>query len=274
MQQLAERLRGFATALLDPALAIPPRLVGPDGEPSARRFAVYRNNVVVGLTEALQANFPAVCRLVGEEFFQAMARIYVALAPPTSPILLDYGVGFAEFVAGFEPAQSLPYLTEVARIERAWTEAYHAGEAQALSPEAFADIPSNAFSVLRLTLHPSLRIVRCRYPALTIWRMNVGDGVPAPVDIDAGGQDALVLRSAADVEVRLLSPGGADFLASLQRGECLAEATKSALSTNRQFDLSEALAVLISAGAFIGRPSKDGFSEMGSRAISTERSCS
>lgn len=274
MQQLVERLRGFATALLDPALAVPPGLVGPDGEHSARRFGVYRNNVVVGLTEALQANFPAVCRLVGEEFFQAMARIYVALAPPTSPILLDYGTGFAEFIAGFEPAQSLPYLPEVARIERAWTEAYHACEARALSAGAFANVPGDAFGGMRLTLHPSLRIVRCQYPALTIWRMNVGDGVPAPVDIDAGGQDALVIRSAADVEIRLLPAGGADFLASLQRGECLADATKSALSADGQFDLSEALAVLISAGAFIGHSSQDGFSEMGSRAISTERSCS
>jgi len=35
--------------------------------------------------------------------------------------------------------------------------------------------------------------------------MNVGDGVPAPLDLAAGGEHALVVRPLADVEVRLIS---------------------------------------------------------------------
>jgi len=72
------------------------------------RFAVYGNNVVVGLMEALQANFPATCRVVGDKFFRAMAREFVMLEPPTSPILLDYGAGFPDFIGCFEPAGPLP----------------------------------------------------------------------------------------------------------------------------------------------------------------------
>src|SRR5215468_10266336 len=104
MQQLAERQHGFASALLDPVLPIPDGLVGPDGEPGPKRFAVYRNNVVVGLTETLKDAFPAVHRIVGEDFFRAMARAYVVVEPPKSPILLDYGAGFADFIRQFEPA--------------------------------------------------------------------------------------------------------------------------------------------------------------------------
>jgi hypothetical protein len=48
-----------------------------------------------------------------------MARSYVALAPPSSPIMLDYGAGFPDFIGAFEPAKCLPYLQDVARIERA-----------------------------------------------------------------------------------------------------------------------------------------------------------
>ncbi len=120
---LGQRQSAYAAAILDPARPVPQGLIGPDGEPSAKRFAVYRNNVVVGLAAVLKAAFPAVCRIVGDEFFAAMARIYVSREPPGSPIMLDYGAGFADFVGGFEPAAGLPYLRDVARLERAWVEA-------------------------------------------------------------------------------------------------------------------------------------------------------
>jgi hypothetical protein len=74
MPSLAERQRAFAAALLDPALPTPVGIVGPGGEPSSRWFAIYRNNVVVGLTQTLKDAYPAVHRIVGADFFQAMAR--------------------------------------------------------------------------------------------------------------------------------------------------------------------------------------------------------
>ena len=125
MARWAERQQAFASALLDSNLPAPQGLVGPDGVQSERRFTVYRNNVFVGLTEALRAGFPCTARLVGEEFFMAMARIFAAAHPPGSPVLLHYGAEFPDFIASFPPAASLPYLADVARIERAATEAYH-----------------------------------------------------------------------------------------------------------------------------------------------------
>jgi hypothetical protein len=252
VQSSAERERAFAAALLDPGRPVPPGLTGPDGEPSPKRFSVYRNNVMVGLIDALAANFPAVCRIGGEAFFRAMARAFVTGRPPSSPILLDYGAAFPDFIASFEPAAPLSYLADVARIERAWIEAYHSREAEPLSPAAFAGVPVEHVSDLRLELHPSLRIVRSMLPALTIWRMNIGDGVPGPVDLDAGGEDALVLRPAAVVEVRAMPPGGAELVAALAGGGSLGAATKSAIRASPAFDLATHLAALIGAGAFTG----------------------
>jgi hypothetical protein len=238
--------------LLDPGGPVPPGLTGPDGKPSPKRFSVYRNNVVVGLIDALNANFPAVCRIVGETFFHAMARAFAIEHPPSSPILLDYGAGFPDFIASFEPAAALTYLADVARIERAWSEAYHSREAEPLSPAAFATGPVEHVADLRLELHPSLRIVRSGFPALSIWRMNVGDGVPGPIDLDAGGEDALVVRPAADVEVRAMPPGGGEFVRALACGGSLGEATNSALLASPGFALAAHLAALIAAGAFAG----------------------
>jgi hypothetical protein len=251
MEHLAERQQAFAAALLDPGLAVPDGLVGPDGEQSARRFAVYKNNVFVGLTEALRAGFPCVARIVGDEFFMAMARVFAAGTPPSSPVLLHYGAGFPEFIEAFPPAASLPYLADVARVERAATEAYHASDATALTADAFAGIPPEKSPSLRFRLHPSVRMVRSRFPAYTIWRMNLPDGTPAAVDLSES-QDMIVLRPDAEVDARQVSTVSYDFVSSLGCGMTLSQAMEAALAADPQFDLSAHLRELIRMGAFAG----------------------
>ena len=252
MLPLAERQRDFAAALLDAARPMPQGLVDPNGEPGPKRFAVYRNNVVVGLTETLKDAFPAVHRIVGPEFFQGMARAYVLIEPPRSPILLDYGAGFPDFIGEFEPAAGLPYLADVARIERAWAEAYHAPEASPIDPAVLATVPPERLPQIHLHLHPSIRLVWSQFPALTIWQMNVGDGVPAPVDLAAGAEDALVIRPQADVEVRLISRGSFNFIQALAGGASVLAATRVALAADCRFELTANLRDLIQVGAVVG----------------------
>ena len=249
MPCLAERQQAFTSALLDSSRAVPEGLIGPDGEPSARRFNVYRNNVFVGLTEALRAGFPCTARLVGDEFFAATARVFAAAHPPESPVLLHYGAGFPDFIASFPPAEPLPYLADVARIERAATEAYHERDEPPLRPGALAGVPPDAAAFLRFRLHPSVRLLRSPLPAFTIWRMNTADGTPAPVDFSER-QDTLVLRPDAEVDVRQMLPASHDFVAALAQGMTLAQALETALAADAGFDLSENLRELIQMGAF------------------------
>ncbi len=185
-------------------------------------------------------------------FFAAMARIYASAEPPASPMLFDYGAGFPHFIHGFEPAAALPYLRDVARIERAWVEAYHAPEARSLHPAAFAQVSPEDLPNLRVLLHPSLRLVRSPFPALTIWQRNADGGEPRGVDLGAGGEDALIIRSGAEVELRSLPPGGADFLQALCDGGSMLEATEAAMGADRRFGLSVNLSGLMLAGAFVG----------------------
>ena len=101
--------QSFAQALLEPGQPVPQCLAAHNAQSATRRFAVYRNNVVAGLVKAIEARFPAVEKIVGEDFFVAMARIFVVERPPRSPLLATYGDEFADFISTFEPARELTY---------------------------------------------------------------------------------------------------------------------------------------------------------------------
>jgi Putative DNA-binding domain len=237
----------LALALLDPQQPIPRGVISEDGAPATRRFAVHRNNVVVGLVEALQTRFPAVEKIVGEEFFAAMARVFVAQHPPHTPILATYGDEFAPFIASFEAARELTYLPDVARLEAARTRAYHAVDAAPIDASRFAALDPDAFSEMRIELHPSVEIIRSSHPIVTIWAMNCGLQTLAPIQ-NWRGEDALVMRPHLDVEVRSLPPGSAAFLLALAAGRPVGEAVAAAFADNAEFDLGSNIAGLIGWG--------------------------
>ena len=250
MPTLSETQGAFAAAVLAPEASVPDGVVGPGHGAAGRRFAVYRNNVASALGNTIRLAFPAVRRLVGDAFFRAMTLAYVRAEPPRSPVLLAYGATFPDFIAGFPPAASLPYLADVARIEWLWREAYHAADVAPLDPGALAAVPGAELGGLAFTMHPSLRLARSAFPAMTIWRMNVSDAEVGAVDFSVA-EDALIVRPGADVEVRAVPPGGAAFTAALAEGHTLLAAAGAAQAADARFDLAGNIAGLFAAGAFI-----------------------
>jgi hypothetical protein len=233
-------------ALLDPERPLPPTLGVPQPPSARRRFAVHRNNMVAGLVNGLRERFPVVEKIVGEEFFAAMARAFVRRCPPRSPVLAGYGDELADFLAGFPPARELPYLADVARLEAARTRAYHAADIVPLDVAAFAALSPAEVDSIQVELHPSVELVRSPHPIVTIWAMNCGARQLAPSD-DWHDEDALVARPHLQVEVRALPAGGAVFLLALAGGARLGDAAARALRECRDFDLTLNLAGLIEA---------------------------
>lgn len=240
----------FASALLDADRPVPSSVTSHTARAPQKRFAVYRNNVIAGLTAALRTQFPATERIVGEEFFAGMARVYIATEPPRSPILVDYGEGFPDFIARFPPAADLLYLADVARLENARTRAYHAADATPLDSASWQALDPSLLANTRVTLHPSVQLVRSLFPIITIWSMNAGETAPASIE-DCGAEDAVVARPHYDVQVRNLPPGGSAFLEALAGGVTLGEAAQSAAGATPEFDLAANLAGLIGAGLAI-----------------------
>lgn len=252
MPLLSEIQGAFARAALDAGAEVPPGVTCHLRKRPQKRFGVYRNNIYSNLIDVLQSRFPAVARLVGEEFFRAAARVFIERHPPASPVLMRYGAAFAGFLDGFEPAAGLPYLGDVARLEWAWAQAYHAADAAPLGAEALRGIAPDEAGGLIVTLHPSVQVVRSPWPVVTIWSANTGEGEPGPIDAGAAGEDALVVRPELSVEVRRLPEGGAAFLEALGEGKCLEDAATRALVETPEFDLQANLTGLLQCGAVTG----------------------
>jgi hypothetical protein len=240
---------GFSASLLNVARETPADVVGPNGKAAVQRYNVYRNNVMVSLIDALAAIYPAVQRITGVEFFRAMARLHIRATPPASPLLFEYGREFPAFIEDYEHARGIPWLADTARIERAWLDAYHAADAPPLSANALAAAPEDRLGDLVFSVHPAMRIVRSRYPAVAIFAMNRADGPITPLYSDAA-EDALITRPQMEVMVRRLPPGGASFLAHLIKRETLETAAAAAFAQAPSFDLAANIAGMLEAGAF------------------------
>ena len=239
----------FAAALLEPDLPVPSGVTGPRGKNARKRFAVYRNNVTVSLIDALADIFPAVQRLVGAPFFKDMARLYLTQNPPSSPVLFEYGGGFAAFIENLEPLMRFPYIADVARLERAWLDAFHAADAEPLAPEVLAAIQPERLGDLTFTPHPAAQIIRSRYAAVSILSSSRAerplDGI-RPLE----AEDGLITRPAFEVQARRLPPGAADFFEALIAGATLAEAASLTLERHPGFDLPSAISAMLEAGVF------------------------
>lgn len=239
----------FAAAVKDPSLAIPASITAWNSDAPLRRFEVYRNNVSASLRGALASRFPATQVIVGEDFFAAMAQAFIDAHPPRSPLLLNYGDDFADFVEHFSPARELAYLPDVIRLEAARSRAYHAADQTPLDACCLAAIAPENLADLRFVPHPSLGIVRSSHPIVTIWAMNAGEVDLQPID-SWHGEDALVLRPQMIVEVHRLPPGGADFLLALASGQSLGQAVDVAMAASDAFDLTANLTGALQSGVF------------------------
>lgn len=231
----------LARALLEDGDAVAPRIRGGRLTPE-KRLAIYRHNVLANLRGALADIHPVVLAIVGEAFFMHAADRFVRKTPSRSGDLNRFGATWAEFLEDYEHARDLPYLADVARLEWAWHESFHAAEHAPFDLAAFATLPAERHAGLVLRLHPSVRLLASRWPLFRIWEVNQPDyGGEMTVDWESetGGDWLLVHREGVEVALRALSRGQYTFLAALMEkdGTTLEAAAEWALAADAQFDL-------------------------------------
>jgi Putative DNA-binding domain len=236
----------FADALFD-AAPDDERMVRLHAQPG---FAVYRNTVFKGCVDALQANFPAVVRLVGERWFRSTAAAYVREHAPADARLVQYGADFPAFLEAFEPARGLPYLAGVARLDALWVQAHTAADDVSIDAAAVAAFSAEALGRAVLRPHAAARwIAFDTMPAFTIWCAN-REGREVPGDLVWQGERALLLRALGEVTWMPLSAAGYAFLDACAEGLPFDAAAARALDAQPDAALGDVIGGLLAAGTF------------------------
>jgi hypothetical protein len=220
-----------------------------DGVAAAARLSIYRNTFLGTLTNALRLSYPAVHRLVGAEFFESSARMFIEGQPPHSAYLDEYGPAFPEFLARVPAATSVPYLADVARLEWAVNCALHAPDAAPLDVRALSAVPEADHGRIRLVPHPSISLIQASYPADSIWRAVLGqdDAALSAVDLGDAPIGLLIQRLATGIDVRRLDESAWRCTSALCTGQTL----QAALEVASNIDVSTVLAEHLVAGRFI-----------------------
>jgi hypothetical protein len=224
------------------------RYVVADGLAPERRLSVYRNTFDSTLANALRITYPAVHKLVGAEFFEGAARLFAHEHPPRTSCLDLYGADFADFLAAFAPAASLPYLPDVARLEWTVNRALHAPDTQPLDASRLATVDPGLHERLRFAVDPSVSLLVVGYSADAIWRavLDGDDAALAAIDLADGPVRLLVQRLTAGVEVVRIDELAYRITAALFAGQALGMALASDPAT-----AAAVLAEHLAAGRFV-----------------------
>lgn len=223
----------------------------------SRRLSVYRNNVFYSLTNALGDLYPVVRQLVGEEFFRHLARHYLIKSPPARASMVHLGSDFPNFLEQDELETGLDYLADVARLELARHESFHARNCKAPEPETFQQLGVEKLMSCRFSLHPSLRLLKSRWAVHSIWAAHQDEQKDLGFVQLEEPEAALVIRPETNPLIYAVEPALIDFLNQLSEDKNLSCAIEQTLENNPGFDAGTALAFCISQGIFIEiRPDK------------------
>lgn len=136
---------------------------------------IYRGSIIGTLQKALKEIFPVCLKLVGEKFFIAMINDYIETTPSSSPDIGNYGKQFAEFVRDFDPAKTLPYLSDVARLEWAWHSIFNAPDHPIFNFEKLKEYSEIASNRIVFCLPPESHLITSPFPIHRIWEVNQED---------------------------------------------------------------------------------------------------
>jgi hypothetical protein len=239
--------QAWVAALQRDIWALPSGMCSANDSEVAQRFAVHRNNVLSACVQALADTFPVTQSVVGVDFFKAMALAFAKQHLPRSRRMAFYGEGFAEFVHHFPPAQSLPYLSDLAGLEMARVRAYHAADVpddlpgSALTQLHAALLQPEHLQDLRFKLQPSLTLIGSAWAVVSLWKahqQDVGqrDDLLAALSLESA-EGVAVFRAGDTVLCVPLTLADLSLWRHLHSGQSLGQALEMASSEASNLDL-------------------------------------
>lgn len=189
MLSLPEAQRNFVNTINNGPDSLHPELFAGPQDRVLLGLKAHANTISHARLVALEETFPLVRQEMGEAAFNEVSRDYAETDAVRTSDNNKLGQGFAAFLEGQNVGGA---IIELAAIEWAWLESYHAAEAIALAAADLGQLDETALLTMPVTLHPSARIVPITMP------------LASTLDELAAQQPNSILTVRPDAEVRLI----------------------------------------------------------------------
>jgi len=223
MSRLPEIQTDFQSYLLNGDAAIESHVVGTERVPIATRLAIYADGYRARLAEALQANFPVLSELLGEEDFETLAAAYIRAHDSPFFSIRYYGNALSEFLATAPEYAGAAVLAELARWEWSMTEVFDAPDADSIGVSDLARVAPADWAELRFEWHPSVRRLALSWNAPQLWKAVSDEGEPPEVVFNPEPVEWLLWRHELQTFFRSLQPGEAVALTAAREGRSFGE---------------------------------------------------
>ena len=250
-----QRLFYEAIATQDPQSiqALKPQMRSTDSLTFEQGLSAYQGTVVGKLCRALEEIYPICYRLVGVDFFTAMAKHYIHRFPSRSPDLGAYGAQLSQFLAQFGPAAALPYLPDVACLEWHWHRVFNSAEQPTLDLAALGQVPPEQWEELVFELPGNSVLLASAYPVHRIWQVNQSDYTGTEtIDLDQGGVNMFIWRDRYETRIDLPSDPEWQFLQALSSGETFGNICAQLATYTPAIDVTGLLPLWVQRGWITG----------------------
>jgi hypothetical protein len=235
MPSLTDAQTNFIDTINDGPDRLDPALFAGPPDRILLGLKAHANTVTHARIVALEETFPLTRQHLGDATFNALARDFAETDAARASDASRIGLGFPYCLSD-------PATTELAQIEWAWLESYHAAEAVPLSLGDLAALDEAALLALAIAPHPSARIVEISTP------------IASALHELSGLQPVAILCVRPDAEVRLVPLDAvqlAVFAASVQKSASLGNLLAAALEQAGEQAPLEPILHLIGAGALV-----------------------
>lgn len=186
----------------------------------ADRWHVYAHGYLARIVEAVGLEYAAIRRIVGEDAFEALLGRYLGVFPPRSFDLSRAGDRLPAFLEFDRLSVELPFLPDLARLERTIAECFVAADGDAVRWDSLSGRGTEELLSLRFGLLPGVALVRSTWPLDELWacRFEEDDGAVS-VALEGRAANVLVFRRDGRVRVERVSDAEAELVEAASCGD-------------------------------------------------------
>jgi hypothetical protein len=212
------------------------------------RWHVYARGFLARLVEAIENDYPALSKVLGEGPLRSLTARYVSRFPPRSHDLGRFGDRLAALLEADALTGDLPFLPDLARLEWAVAEAFVAPDVPELRWADLALLGPEAASEAPLALRPGAALVSSTWPIFEIWSCRDQPTEAIDVPLSRAARTVLVSRRGVEIVCRPAAGMEVSLFRATESGGRLADAV--AEDGERADELVRAFRALVEDGVF------------------------